>query len=597
MALRFTAIEREFGRFLLRLAGQDSSFLELLAALLLRQINEGHSCLDLRIWQQSTLHAFGQASNQARILRETGLAAETLLSVLQTYSADDLAAALRQLAENFPHLLATELDRQTPLIYCDNGNRVYLHRYFSSEQNVAKWIKNSLDFQEDHFTLEEIRQAHDYLLSSTDSPDYQQLAIALALRRRFAIITGGPGTGKTTVLAVVLGLLLQRHPDYRIALAAPTGKAKARMQEAIRHGISQLRLDEAVKAKLLELQPQTVDSLLGHHPEAARPNFNRKHPLPADFIVIDEASMLSLPAISMLINALQKNTRLLLLGDRNQLSSIEIGSVFSDICNSTKMQGSIATLHKNRRTENNATLIKIAERIISSSEDKEHLAKDFYAASPSPGQAEAEFKVTPLPARNKLESALEKLFIAWGLQNWSQQNGPGAFFKLANSFKILASNREGEYGVGNLNRLAAKILNIPFYADGTPVMIQENDRSSGLNNGDIGVVIDRQVFFPNPAYTPGNETPEWQVFSLSALPPHEPVYAMTIHKSQGSGYDKVLMLLSETDNLVLSRELIYTGLTRTERKFRMWANQEILKYALERPINRISGLTKAMENA
>ena len=592
--LNFTAIEREFGRFLCRVAGTEVHLLSILGALLLRQINEGHSCLDLKLWRQNTLKTLDQEKTRLRILRETGADESALRATLQKLSADDLAAAVRGLAAEFPQLFAQELERKTPLIWLDEGNRIYLHRYYACEQDIAQWIRQSLEAEEDLLRPEEIRVAHDYFRNSEDAPDYQQQAVALALKRRFAIITGGPGTGKTTVLAVILGLLLQRHPEYRIALAAPTGKAKARMQEAISSGVPQLHLPEAVTARLLELQAQTVDSLIGHHPEAVRPWYNREHPLPADFVVIDEASMLSLPAMAMLIDALKPGARLLLLGDRNQLSSVEIGSVFADICNSPAVRNSIATLHKNRRTANNAALIQVAERIVSPDVDQSLLADELYSLQALPGQDGAEFKVSVLPARGKLAAELEDLFSAWGLQSWSRLSDPVAFFQLANSFKILAGNRDGEYGVINLNRLAINILGIPLYADGTPLMILENDRASGLNNGDIGIVIDRQVFFQNPEKAPGNDVPEFLVFGLAALPPHEPVYAMTIHKSQGSGYAKVLMVLPETDNLVLSRELVYTGLTRTELKFRMWATPEVLKAALQRPTQRISGLTKAL---
>jgi exodeoxyribonuclease V alpha subunit len=588
--LDFTAIEREFGRFLLRLAGREAPFLSILGALLLRQINDGHSCLDLNLWRQNTLLILEQERVRLRIMRDAGQNPKDLLQSLQSISAGELAGAVRGLAAEFPQLLSQDPARKTPLLWLDDGKRIYLHKYFSYEQNIAAWIQRNLSFEEDHLRVEEIRLAHEYFRVSFDSPDYQQLAVALALRRRFAIITGGPGTGKTTVLSVILGLLLQRHPGYRIALAAPTGKAKTRMQEAISEGVPLLHLDDKIKARLLELSAQTVDSLLGHHPEAARPTFNQERPLPADFVVVDEASMLSLPATSMLIHALKPGARLLLLGDRDQLSSVEVGSVFADICNSSAVQGSIARLQKNRRAESNAALIQVAERIVSPLVDKEALAREFYTTCALSSQPGAEFQARALPARDELPAVLEELFETWDLRSWSQQNGPDAFFRLANSFKILASNREGEYGVRNLNRIAARILGIPLYADGTPLLILENDRASGLNNGDIGIVIDRQVFFQNSEYSPGNETPEFQVFSLASLPPHEPVYAMTIHKSQGSGYDKVLMVLPESDNLVLSRELIYTGLTRTERKFRLWANQDILEIALKRPTQRVSGL-------
>ncbi|MFA6930086.1 MAG: exodeoxyribonuclease V subunit alpha [Lentisphaeria bacterium] len=594
--LTFSAIEREFGGFLCRIAEKDEPGLRVLGALLLRQINAGHSCLDLEIWLNNTRQTLQQANTANRLLQELGDQAKVFQAAVQRLSASELAAAVCHLADDYPALFSADPERKSVLVWQDGGRRLYLHKYFKYEQDIAAWIKDSLKGlnEWDPYSLEEIRAAHEYFRNSQDTPDYQQLAAQLALKQRFAIITGGPGTGKTTVLAVILGLLLQRQPDCRIALAAPTGKAKARMQEAISSGVPLLHLPEPVKMRLLELQARTVDSLLGHSPEAARPYYHREHPLQVDYVVIDEASMLSLPAMAMLIYALKPDTGLLLLGDRNQLSSVEIGSVFADICNCSKLQSAIATLQKNRRTENNAALIAVAEQMVSPSFDQQRLVEQLYSLQATPEQPEAEFQVRKLPPREKLAESLQSLLQDWGLSNWAEKTGPAEFFQLANSFKILAGNREGEYGVLHLNRLIAELLEIPNYADGTPLMILENDRATGLNNGDIGIVIDRTVFFQNPEKTSDSDAPDYLVFSLAALPPHEPVYAMTIHKSQGSGYSKVLLVLPESDNLVLSRELVYTGLTRTELKFRMWANPEILKAALQRPTQRVSGLTQAL---
>ena len=631
LATPFSTIESEFGRFLCRLSrmparadndvpaaggpsvpdaaedhaadsAKDKDALWcFLAHLLLRYVRDGHSCVDVEHWQQA-LRA--QLQNEDDKSALTGEARGNFLAALSALSAAAVHDAIRALANAHPQIIGSQAELGTPLVFHVEANGqalLYLNKYRQYELDVAAWMRQAAQEQSDHkLPLTDIGKVSTYFSDSTDSPDYQQLAVQLAVSRRFAIITGGPGTGKTTVLSAILALICRDHPQWRIALAAPTGKAKARMQEAITAGVENLSGDVSseVKEKLLSLQASTVHTLIGLRPDMAKPIFHAEKRLPYDLVVVDEASMVSLPNMAQLIRALKPAARLLLLGDKDQLSSVETGSVLADLCKCQTLKGAIAVLHKNYRAKNNSTLTKCAQRVVETEDSAAiaQLAEDFYAMRPEVGQADAEFAASVPPESGKLAGALKKVVEEWRLDGWKDGKSPDDFFAYVNSFKILASNREGVFGVNNLNEQMCKVLGIAPFANGTPLMILENNKLTGLNNGDIGVVFNQQVFFPNPAWDGKDPVTKYRNFPLGGLPPYELVYAMTIHKSQGSGYQKVLMVLPEKDNPVLTRELVYTGITRTELKFRLWAPKEVLKTALQRPTRRISGLIAALDN-
>jgi exodeoxyribonuclease V alpha subunit len=643
----FSSIETEFGRFLCRLsrlpasatsdvpapdaaapaapppaaedsaASPDAALWRFLAFLLLRYVQDGHSCVDIVHWQQALLAQLNELEAEAdQELKDETLAAFS--SALSALSPTKLHDTIRDLASRQPLLLGHEAGQGTPLILHEDKmaglTRIYLNKYRQYELDVAAWIKRALAVPADQkLPLPEIRQIFHYFRNSTEDPDHQQLAVQKAVARRFAIITGGPGTGKTTVLSAILALICQQLPHWRIALAAPTGKAKARMQEAIAEGVQELSdaISEQIKEKLLGLEASTLHSLLGLSPDRAMPYHHAENPLQLDLVVIDEASMVSLPDMAQLMRALRPEARLLLLGDKDQLSSVETGSVLADLCRSKPLQDSIATLHKNYRAKDNSALIHCAQRVVNASEadaEAAALADDIYAMRADPAQPDAEFKADSLPAVEALSAALRQKFEQWGLLAWKKAKSVEECFAFADSFKILASNREGPFGVVNLNKLIGEVLGIALGADRTPIMILRNDKLSGLHNGDIGIIWKNQAYFPSSELEEQNEPDEpgskssakdsgkkYRVFALAGLPRYEHVYAMTIHKSQGSGYEKVLMVLPEKVNPVLTRELLYTGITRTKLKFQLWAPKEVLQSALQKPTQRISGLTQLLD--
>lgn len=610
----FSSIEKEFGRFLCRLARiakgvptadsaaqPDDVLWYFLGYLLMRYVADGHSCVDIQHRRQALLEqlAAGEATDK---LSADDVA--VLRDGMKKLSVSSWHDALRRLQREYPMIVATRVEQGTPLVFHNDANGrslLYLNKYRQYELDVAAWMRQAAVEQTGcELPLAEIRRVSTYFSAGSDGSDCQLLAVQKAVGRRFAIITGGPGTGKTTVLSAILALICRDHPQWRIALAAPTGKAKARMQEAITAGVDKLGdvVSDEIKKKLLGLQASTVHSLIGLRPDKVKPIFHAGKRLPYDMVVVDEASMLSLPNMAQLLRALKPDARLLLLGDKDQLSSVETGSVLADLCRCETLRDAIAVLDKNYRAANNRALTDCAQRVVTTKDAAAiaQLAEDFYSMRADESQPGAEFKVSVSPEVGKLADALTVVIKEWGLVGWKHADSVDACFKYVDSFKVLASNREGPFGVVNLNKIMPEILGIKPLADGTPLMILENNKLTGLNNGDIGVVWKNQVCFPNPEWDGREPANKYRVFALGGLPSCELVYAMTIHKSQGSGYEKVLMVLPEKDNPVLTRELVYTGITRTELKFRLWAPKEVLKTALLRPTQRISGLVAALDN-
>ncbi len=516
----FDDAEREFGDLLFRLSSPQDPKMGRAGALALRAVREGHSCL----------------------------------TPLDT---DLREALLRQ-----KHLASRNPADRTPLVL--RGDRLYLHKYLCYEREIAAAIRERRALPDLPAVAAE--KAHRYFAAAPEGE--QTRAAHLALTRPFAVITGGPGTGKTTVIAAILALELTRAPELSIALAAPTGKAKARLAEAIAGEIPNLLLP--ARERLHNLSIQTLHRLLGFRPDAAEPKHNQENPLDADLVILDEASMVSLPLMARLVRALKPGARLLLLGDPNQLSSVETGSVLADICRSS-VQLDIARLTINHRARENKELVECSEALINASQLLDVQTEKFRSA--------------PLPPPQELRAALAHRLRGWGLSDWKNAASPKEAFAYARKAKILAGMREGLYGVGNLNALCADILELPPEADGAPVMILANDRRTGLNNGDIGVRWRGRVYFEEPDRS----------FLPEELPIHEPVFAMTVHKSQGSGFDDVLLLLGPGDNPVLTRELLYTGMTRTRRRFELWTPEELLQKVIQRPTVRYSGLSEELE--
>ena len=409
----------------------------------------------------------------------------------------------------------------------------------------------------------------------------------------------------------------------RIALAAPTGKAAARLQEAVKNAKATLPCDPATKNRLPD-EASTIHRLLGSIPDSAQFRHNAETPLPFDAVVVDEASMVDLALMAKLVAAIPASGWLILLGDKDQLASVEAGAVLADLCNGgepvrfsdsflkelkqttrqtlpaeaasgaeSELADCIVALRKNYRFGDHSGIYRLSQAVNAGNPEN---ALQVLRESAGSSAAQVVWKTLPPPA--PLKAALQPLVLA-RYQEYLQAANPAAALAAFGKFRILCALRSGPYGVENLNRLVEEILaeagliqaGGPYYA-GRPVMVVRNDYNLKLFNGDIGIIRataapELRACFAGPAQTLREIAP-------LRLPEHETAFALTVHKSQGSEFERVLLILPRDDSAVLSRELVYTGLTRASAGVELWADPEIFATAVRRKISRRSGLREAL---
>ncbi len=542
-----------------------------------------------------------------------------------------------------------------PLVYDADLKRLYFRRYFDYENDSANFIKN--DILENDGDEKELEHKLDLLFyENTVSPDFQRLAVKKSYLNRFSIISGGPGTGKTTTVTKLLILLLADNQNLRIALTAPTGKASARLKESI---ISQknfiknnekfsANLKELIKNKgitlddLLDSLPEnttTVHSLLKIIPHKVTPLFNKNRKLPFDVVLVDEVSMLDLSLFHHLQDALYNNCRLILLGDRNQLSSVEAGAVLSEICSyAIENQSKVSfftELQKGWRC--NEEISELAKLI--NSEDflttytnlnykNLHYTKAWPLTTPLFDKKaktthslnnvitwykDPNYLTTAQIAKDSLAEIKDDpqgsfyTFIKFlkdktqnGLYGLNTEDVKIAF-KYLNYFRILCSNRNGTISQNTLNEIISnKVFSFIFernrnfedvFFTGLVVMVTKNNQTLGLANGDVGFCAPDvenngalRVFFE------GDNSSCARKVNPLFLNNCEQGFAMTIHKSQGSEYKTISIATSLENNPVLTKELIYTGITRARDKVRLYSLENIFKNACNRKISRTGGL-------
>lgn len=518
-----------------------------------------------------------------------------------------------------------------PLILDDDG-RIYLRRYFDYECRLARRLlepspspaspmgKNVQTLLGDLFAANAKRLG--------DRPDWQKIATALALERPLTIISGGPGTGKTTTVVNMLACILAGDPDCRIRLAAPTGKAAARMLEAMRKAAAHLPED---LRDLLPAESFTVHRLLGLLPDSGDFRHHASNPLPIDLLVVDEASMLDLALATKLVEAVPPSAHLILLGDKDQLAAVESGAVFSELSADPTLSKACVkrlsgiTIIPAARIECAAPIkpTGLPDSVVWLTENF-RFARDSgigrFAAHVNAGEAEAAIGFLRSGADRALEwvddanpapAATSRDRIVGGMKNYLDRartdlgNKPALFEALA-GFRVLCAEREGLRGVVEINRLVSQhfrgALEHPLdpgsrseWYPGRPVMVLRNDYVLKLFNGDVGIVLPDasgtlMVFFPD---SEGGFRP----VAPLRLPEHETAFATTVHKAQGSEFDKVLLLLPAKPNRVVTRELLYTAVTRSRSGVTIAGGVEVLEKAIASPTRRYSGLIARLRDA
>ena len=599
----------------------------LLAATLLSELEgKGHSCLQVADLAEDPALLLGWSQEQWQ-----ALAASASRDAALPKNAKAWTAQFNACEEVWK---VGEFDYGEPLVF--DGERLYLRRYWRDETLVAASIR-ARAAQARPVDPEAVRAWLDLLFASqraSEKPDWQKLACAIALRGSVAIITGGPGTGKTYTVARLLALLFATAPDaaqQRIALAAPTGKAAARLKQSIDKALAELAGRVGGKLPLEELlermgPARTLHSLLGARPGSRAFAHHAGNPLDVDVLIVDEASMVHLEMMASLLDALPAGATLVLLGDKDQLASVEAGAVLGDLCHNAQAGG------YSRET---------ADYVLDAS--GEDLPPEFIGNAGALAQqtvmlrhsrrfggpigqlalavndgdaarAEAVLRSAD-PAVRWIEKARQHEVVELGLNGYQpylelMRAGPGSVFEewvrqvlqQFEAFRILCAVREGEWGVTGLNTAIEGSLESAgllrrggeWYA-GRPVMVTRNDYGTGVFNGDIGLTM------PDPA-RPGSlrvyflEGEKVRSVLATRLRNVETAYAMTVHKSQGSEFGHTVLVLPEDRNAILTRELVYTGITRASGRFTLVSPAgPVLAEAVARRTHRTSGLRHLIE--
>lgn len=621
-----------------------------------------------------------------------------------------------ELLGNNNQIVSNNFEEITPLFVYDlnpENCRIYFRSYFSYENSAASFIKEKSHAltEQSSEDLAYLKKALNILFGdSNDKVNWQKVAAASSALSDFSVICGGPGTGKTTTVLKLLMLLLAKDPNSpkQIMLCAPTGKAATRMVESIE---DQLRVDSSFmktfnklcsefhcdEDKLLAMIPRTattVHKVIGIIPHQERPNYNEDNPLPCNILIVDEVSMISLSLFSKLIKAVSKDTNLILLGDKDQLVSVEPGKVFSDLCSVLNYENSISSekleklssilgyskeallqsdgtghnisenvsmLVESHRFKSTSLLGKLAKAVNEVDKDNAKdidnwFEKDGFISEITDGESlfstDEKTEVSSVFIKDKSRSGLRSLsslitkksleFFCNDGEYLSKLKSQGfvvkndkvakEIFELLNHYRILCANRNGPLGTIEINKKVnndvqaflrgSKLLNLKYdpedFYPGKVILITKNDSFLNVDNGDVGfVAFDSdegkaenrlKVFFPpkDKSASDDENFKEVRRISPERLSDYESGFAMTIHKSQGSEYSYVCMVLCATYNPVLTKELIYTGLTRAKSKDKfdkdnktitvggkvsIITDKELFKECVVKRVHRESGLS------
>ena len=573
-----------------RLGGESDDRVLLAAALAVRALRGGSVCLDLATARGTT------AVEDVTAEELDALAWPEPAAWVDALSASPLVA------------VGPDGDPSLPLRL--TGSTLYLDRYWRQEQRIAEVL--------DEAALRPLPVVDEGRLDTAlarlfpgPAADRQRLAAAVAAHRWVSVLAGGPGTGKTTTVARLLALLQdQAGGSLRIALAAPTAVAASRLTFAARHAATRFE-DPADRDRLGHLEASTLHRLLGSRPGSrSRFRHDRENRLPFDVVVVDEASMVSLTMMSRLVDALRPDTRLVLVGDPDQLASVEAGAVLGDLVQRPAPPGAVVTggvaraasldvadLDPDERAAADRGVVRLTE-VHRFSVEIQALAQAVRAGDSdtvldlvAQGDEHVEFldrDADLAPLRRDVVAAGTALHDA-------ARTGDGALalLRLARH-QILCGHREGPHGVSHWSAQAEAWLREAvrgYAADGRwyvgrPLLVTSNDYQLRLFNGETGVVVE-VAGRPRAAFT-RNGVPD--LLAPSRLTDVQTVHALSVHRSQGSQYDRVTLVLPPVDSPLLTRELLYTGLTRAKEHVRIVGSREALAAAVRRPIVRASGL-------
>ncbi|MGG4608917.1 exodeoxyribonuclease V subunit alpha [Providencia sp. Me31A] len=597
----FTPLDVQFAY---SIASDENPILLMVAALLSAETMTGHVCLALSDIKIEKLFAG----------RHPDLATEFWQKTKATDEQTIYQAILKEDAVS----LNTE-NKASPLIL--SGDYLYFQRMWQYEQYVAHFFS---DASISSPNVHQIKAVLDSLFPISTEIDWQKIAAAVAVTSKVSVISGGPGTGKTTTVARILAAIIklenQQDHKIRIELAAPTGKAAARLTESLGEAMKNMPLTE-VEREVLPNQAKTLHRLLGAQPESQQFRYHRDNRLSLDVLIVDEASMVDLPMMGKLLESLPENARLIFLGDKDQLASVEAGAVLGDICQfadngySPERARELSDLTGYSLTDYTSLTGPVIRNSLC-------LLRKSYRFSADSGIGQLAFAVNEGDA-TKVQKILNQ--ERFDVHNYVQETAddyakilldacenykdyllavksketPERILQKFNHYRLLAALRDGPFGVVGLNDKLEKLLhrqgliNRPYnllnkhYA-GRPIMINRNDSPLGLFNGDIGIILPDEenalrAYFQFPDGTIRGVQP-------NRLPSHETAYVMTVHKSQGSEFAHTALVLPQVYSPVITRELVYTAITRAKKELSLYGSLKVLRRAIETPTKRRSGL-------
>ncbi len=583
----------------------------LCGVLLVHRGQTGHSCLNFEEFAGKLFSEF---------LTEEGQ--EWISDDFRFPVASELSATLQK------SVLVGQPGESVPILN-DQNERLYLYRFWDYEKRLA----DNLNLRAQHvlFDTGEIKKQLNRVFVSSDchETDWQKVAVSTAAMQRLCIISGGPGTGKTYTVVKIIALLqlLSAPVKLDIALAAPTGKAASRLQESIKAVSSNLDLPIEIISSIPE-QAKTIHRLLGPIRYTPHFRFNKLNKLSCDILIVDEVSMVDLALMVKLCEAMPVKGHLILLGDNDQLSSVEAGRVLADICSQSKrnrfsveycqklneigvggklvahvsnsyLQDCIVFLTKSYRFSEESGIGKLAEAIKSGSFKE---AWDCFTT-------ERDLQLISSNEKNLLtdlyveSSMAERVCNEYGAYlQISKGSNPGRVFKAFSRFQVLCAHRRGLAGVQQVNRWIEALLLQSGHIDeqgewyiGKPVIITGNHYDLDLYNGDIGIALLDQHGRMRIFFKKANN--EFRDISPARMPEYQTAFALTVHKSQGSEFEAVLLILPEKVSPIISRELLYTAITRAKESFILSANQSVFKEGVKRQTQRYTGLAKRIKSS
>lgn len=525
----------------------------------------------------------------------------------------------------------TELVSQDPLIkkpFIIQNELLYLQRYYAYESVIFKKILSFLELERAEYSKRKndllsqkvfIKKLFDDQssadgLSDEEKIDWQLAAATNTILNNFTIITGGPGTGKTTTVAKILAVLYTLNPNEKVALAAPTGKAAMRMAESLRNAT--IPVSNELKDKFNQLQPYTIHRLLKYKKDSPYFKHNESDPINYDTVIIDESSMMDVALFAKLISSIKPTSRLILLGDKNQLASVEAGSIFGDLCDTPFVANSIAKerqefinsfidsnenqisinylvsnnahpllhhiieLKRSRRFKGHEGIGRLSKSIISSNTNDLGV---FYSNQDPQVYFDLHY-----------DSTLFETFVLH-YKTYIEETDVAIALKKINDLRVLCAVKESNEGVYFINKRIENILKTEGLIDTTnefyhnrPIIVTSNNYQLGLFNGDVGII--RKEGTQMVAWFEDGENGVKSVLP-GFINSFDTVYAMTIHKSQGSEYNEVLVVLpKDKQNNILTRELFYTAVTRAKTKVVIQATKEVAEYTTGERVQRVSGI-------